>query len=242
MGKARSMLKEVAVHHPMALFTPGVPVELEQLSILFDSKDEDGNLYDIQIYKFDNRGNIEQDITASRGKVSTDQESQLMTITLYDAIITSSENQAGSKDQNVNVSSNEFRSTFEYGKSFNAQVVSRRDKYLTAKEIFARSIIQKRRGIDTTPLETEMNQRVALALAPIAFMLLGMPMAIRTSRRETSVGLFLSVLLAGIYFGGVLISDALSQRPELYPQYVVWIPPLLYQLFGALYLRKIAKM
>ena len=75
----------------------------------------------------------------------------------------------------------------------------------------------------------------------IAFLLLGMPLAVRTSRRETSVGLFLSVLLAGIYFGGVLISDALRESPKLYPQYLVWIPPALFQIFGAVYIFKIAR-
>jgi len=108
-------------------------------------------------------------------------------------------------------------------------------------DILARLSLLKKRGGDTTYLEVELNQRVALALAPIAFLLLGMPLAVRTSRRETSVGLFLSVLLAGIYFGGVLISDALRESPKLYPQYLVWIPPALFQIFGAVYIFKIAR-
>ncbi len=119
--------------------------------------------------------------------------------------------------------------------------MARKDKYLTIREIYARSIINKRHNTDTTRLETELSQRVALALSPIAFLLLGLPMAVRTSRRETSVGLFLSVLLAGVYFGWVLLIDALSKRPEFYPQYLVWIPPLLYQIFGLIYLTKIAR-
>ena len=90
-------------------------------------------------------------------------------------------------------------------------------------------------------IETELNQRVALALAPMAFLLLGLPMAIRTSRRETSIGLFLSVLLAGLYFGAVLVSDSLSSFAKAFPQYIVWIPPALYQIFGAVYIMKIAR-
>ena len=72
-------------------------------------------------------------------------------------------------------------------------------------------------------------------------MMLGMPLAIRTSRRETSIGLCLSVALGALYYGGVLVSDALRYNPQLYPQYVVWIPPLLFQLFGVIYLTKIAR-
>ena len=80
--------------------------------------------------------------------------------------------------------------------------------------ILATSILDARRGVSTSRLETELNQRVAMALSPIAFLLLGMPLAIRTSRRETAIGLFLSVILGGAYFGIVLTSDALQSRPE----------------------------
>ena len=96
-------------------------------------------------------------------------------------------------------------------------------------------------GVDATAINVEINQRIALALAPIAFMMLGMPLAIRTSRRETSIGLILSVALGALYYGGVLVSDALRYNPQFYPQYVVWIPPLLFQLFGVIYLTKIAR-
>ena len=240
MGKARTMLREVAVHHPMALFTPGIPVEMQRINLLFDSKDEDGNLFDIYIYVFDKKGNILQDFTASRGKIVPVPNTQTLDITLYDATITSYEN--GDDSKKIHTFSREFKFPLEYGKRFNEREVSRRDKYLTVREIYARSIIEKRHGINTTHLETELNQRIALALAPIAFLLLGLPLAIRTSRRETSIGLFISVVLAGAYFGSVMLSDALSQRPELYPQYLVWIPPLLYQLFGGIYLFKISRM
>jgi len=103
------------------------------------------------------------------------------------------------------------------------------------------SILEKQ-GVDTTPPKTELNLRVALALAPIAFLMLGLPVAIRTSRKETSIGLFMSVLLAGVYFGAVLLSDAMSETPKLYPQYLVWIVPFLYQICGILYLIKISRM
>jgi lipopolysaccharide export LptBFGC system permease protein LptF len=96
-------------------------------------------------------------------------------------------------------------------------------------------------GVDATAINVEINQRIALALAPIAFMMLGLPLAIRTSRRETSIGLILSVALGALYYGGVLVSDALRYNPQFYPQYVVWIPPLLFQVFGIVYLTKIAR-
>ncbi len=107
-------LQEVAVHHPLAMFTPGIPVEMGNLSILFDSRDEDGNLYDIQIYEFDSKGSIRRDLTASRGKVEVVPGSQLMNIILYDATVSSREDD--SDDKNVHFFSEEFKFALEFGK------------------------------------------------------------------------------------------------------------------------------
>ena len=63
--------------------------------------------------------------------------------------------------------------------------------------------------------------------------LLGLPLAIRTSRRETSIGLFISVILAGAFFMSIILCESLSSFPKLYPQYLLWLPNIIFQLLGA---------
>ena len=218
LGKAQEVVKSVAVDHPLALFEPGIPIEFNGLNMYIDQKNaETGELRGIQVYRLNkNNSRIEQDVTASAGKIVVDKEAQVMHIILH---------------------------SIEYGKQFNSKRISLRDKHLGYKGLYGRLIIERERNNQEriTEIETELNQRVALALAPMAFLLLGLPMAIRTSRRETSIGLFLSVLLAGLYFGAVLVSDSLSSFAKAFPQYIVWIPPALYQIFGAIYIMKIAR-
>ena len=238
LGEARNLVKNVLVEQPTAIFEPGIPVLYSDLYIYIGSKD--GNqIHDIQVYRMGKNGKWEQDVTAASGVVEVDKEKQLLNVILENATVAAYEG-SGSKTMRRTFS-RELTFQIDYGRGFNANRVSRKDKYLTAMELLARMSLDKKRGVDTTELEVELNQRVALALAPIAFLLLGMPLAVRTSRRETSVGLFLSVLLAGLYFGAVLVSDALRESPKLFPQYIVWIPPALYQIFGAIYIFKIAK-
>ena len=67
----------------------------------------------------------------------------------------------------------------------------------------------------------------------ISFLLLGLPLAIRTSRRETSVGLFLSVILAGSFFMAIVMCEVLTNLPKIYPQYLLWLPNILFQTVGA---------
>ena len=90
-------------------------------------------------------------------------------------------------------------------------------------------------------MEVELNQRVAFSLAPISFLVLGLPLAIRTSRRETSVGLFLSVILAGFFFLSIILCNSLSDKYFLYPQYLLWIPNLLYQVVGAILIYRVSQ-
>ncbi len=248
LGDARDLVKSAAANSPLAFFTPGIPVQLGNLTFYIDSKDSVGDedhIYGVQIYMPDKDGTTRQDVLAARGTLSVDAASQILTVTLYDALV---ENVEGSgKDRRKEHSYSEsVELHVPFGDRYNQKDVFIKDKYLSYKSLFARLAIYLKRGkdaagVDATAINVEINQRIALALGPIAFMMLGMPLAIRTSRRETSIGLCLSVALGALYYGGVLVSDALRYNPQFYPQYVVWIPPLLFQLFGIIYLTKIAR-
>ena len=235
LGKARTMLKDVVGNQPTSIFEPGVPVRFNDLRIYVGGKDGE-KIREVQVYRMGKDGTWEQDVTAENGVVKTDTDQQVMRVILHNATITTNEG------KNTSTSfSDQLVFTIDYGKTAKAQALAQRGKYLRLMEILARMSLDKRRGADTTKLEVELNSRIAFALAPIAFLLLGMPLAIRTSRRETSVGLFLSVLLAGIYFAGLQISDALQNSPKLYPQYLVWLMPVAYQIAGAVFIFKIAR-
>lgn len=243
LGRSRTILEKTAVDQPLSIFEPGIPFDFEDLSIYIDQKNsKTGEINGIQVYRLNKRKKrVEQDVTASSGRIEVDKIQQVMYIVLENATIIAYENK--DDEQPKRSFANQLKFALEYGKEFNNQRISLRDKHLGYKGLYARSIIERKRGDKTriAEIETELNQRVALALAPMAFLLLGLPMAIRTSRRETSIGLFMSVLLAGLYFGGVLVSDSLSSTPNVYPQYIVWIPPILYQIFGAVYIFRIAR-
>ena len=137
--------------------------------------------------------------------------------------------------------SNELEFRFYYGKQSNARRLRIRPKYMKLSDLMGMIRLTKQMNKDSTELEVELNQRIAFALSPIAFLLLGLPLAIRTSRRETSVGLFLSVILAGAFFLSIILCESLSSRPYLYPQYLLWLPNIIFQVLGAVMTVKISK-
>ena len=241
LGEARKVATKTAIDHPSAMFEPGVRVKYKDSIIYIDDKKGENELKDIQIFTVDesegkDKGKVIRDITANHGKLIVDKKLKTLTIRLFDCNIVDKKSVPPVRAFNKKI---EF--VIDYGKELNSIEIGKRDKYMTLRELFGRIVIEKKYNRDTTDLEVELNQRIAFALAPIAFMLLGLPLAIRTSRRETSVGLFLSVVLAGVFFLSIILCESLTSYPKLYPQYLLWIPNIAYQIGGAFLIYKIAK-
>jgi len=236
--KARSLLYKVGIDQPLSILEPGRPIEFENNHIYIDDKIGNNGIKDIQVFRMGKSGRVEEDITAAKGKIEADKEKQILNIILENAKIVSF---SKGDSQPTRTFSEKMVFAIDYGQNFNKIKIGKEINFLSFEEIFGRLVLDKRRGIDTTKVEVELNQRIALALSPIAFMLLGIPLAIRTSRKETSVGLFLSVILAGGYFSLVMICDALSNYPQYYPQIILWTPNIAFQLFGLVFIFKIAQ-
>ena len=160
--------------------------------------------------------------------LTVDEEKQLLVVKLQDCMVIDKKSQPEIRNFHE-----ELEFSFNYGKQLNSIALGEKPKYMTLKDLMARIRLTKLLNQDTTKLEVELNQRIAFALSPIAFLLLGLPLAIRTSRRETSVGLFLSVILAGVFFLSIILCESLTKFPAIYPQYLLWLPNIIFQILGA---------
>ncbi len=232
LGRSRSIMKEAVINRPMSIFEPGKPIEYEDTIIYIDDKSGTNQLKGVQMYRMtDNNSAIAQDISAETGEILVDEEKQVMTIVLYNCLISDKfSDRTGSIER---LFSKEMRFGFDYGSEINNAPVTNRAKFMRLTDLMGRIRLTREINRDTTELEVELNQRIAFALSPVAFLLLGLPLAIRTSRRETSVGLFLSVILAGVFFLSIILCESLCSYPKLYPQYLLWLPNIIFQALGA---------
>ena len=237
LGQSRTLMKSTAINQPLALFEPGRPIKFGTTTIHIDDKEGKNGIKDVQIINMNNDGTeILQDVTANNGKVSVDKKRQILIIELFKCLVIDKTSEPPTR-----VFNDRIKFSFEYGKKFNRRSIREREKYLNLSELFGRIRVEMQANRDTTEYEVELNQRIAMALSPIAFLLLGLPLAIRTSRRETSIGLFLSVVMGGAFFLSIVICDSLTSMPKLYPQYILWIPNLLYQICGGILLIRITR-
>ncbi len=83
--------------------------------------------------------------------------------------------------------------------------------------------------IQTMPTEirVELNKRLALASAAFCFALIGIPLGIRSHRRESTVGVAIGLGIALLYYLAMILAEALKRTPSLHPDLLVWLPAVI---------------
>jgi lipopolysaccharide export system permease protein len=79
-------------------------------------------------------------------------------------------------------------------------------------------------------LLTEISSRLVLAFACLGFIIVGAPLGTQAHRKESNLGILMSLIVAGLYYLIFILFDSLRGVPSVYPYISIWIPNIL--LFG----------
>ena len=102
----------------------------------------------------------------------------------------------------------------------------------TLEELLAEVGSLQAQGIYPAGALLEAHQRVASALACVAFTLIGIPLGLKTSRRETSIGIALSLGLAFAFYFVTIFANTLKDKPGMYPDVILWSPHVAFEVIG----------
>lgn len=86
-----------------------------------------------------------------------------------------------------------------------------------------------------------IQEKFTLAFAVISFALIGVPLGIQVSRRETSANLGLAVSLALAYYFLTVMVGWLDRHPEYRPDLLLWAPNLIFVVLGVWLFRRLSR-
>jgi lipopolysaccharide export LptBFGC system permease protein LptF len=214
-----------------------------------------GELHDIRACRFDMNGELDEVLTADRGRVYVTNEE--LHVLLFDAHLLSREDSgmfsSGEQsewkmmfrlDQN-NQSESQAISDMTIGQ-LQAQLrdlehsfsVPETNKLNGAQLRLQKEQLEKQKTDITMPVLVQIHREVATSFACFGFTLIGIPLGIRAHRRETNIGIVMALALVLFYYSFIILGQSLRTHAELAPHLIVWVPNFIFQTVGAVMLWK----
>lgn len=74
-------------------------------------------------------------------------------------------------------------------------------------------------------LKVELSKRFVFAMASICFVLVGIPLGIRSHRKESTIGMAISLVIAMGFYLVVMLMLSLQKTYVIYPEILIWFSP-----------------
>lgn len=234
---SRKTLIEVGIKNPTAALEPGVFINSFDKYILFIYRIDQNKLTNIRIYEPQGDDKPTRTIVAKRGEFIALPEKKTVKLKLMDG--TSDEPDPQNPRNFYKLNFKTYFMTLNMSQAKDAGSIGKKPKDMTIHELRTELKKLKTGGIDPLPLITEINSKVSMAFSCLAFMLIGIPMAIITRRREKSINFGISFLIIGVYYLALLGAEALSLQGHMDPAVAMWLPNIILALTGTILIRRL---
>jgi len=228
----RKTLVEVGTKNPAAALEPGIFINSFDKYILFIYAIDGNKLNNIRIYEPQGEEKPTRLIIARKGEFIPVPESNLIKLKLMDG--TADEPDPNDPNTFYKLNFKTYFMTLNLGSVQKKENVLKKPKDMTIHELQREITKLRLQKIDPTPLTTEIHKKITLAFSCLVFILLGMPMAVITRRREKSINFGIAFLIVGVYYLLLLGTEAVSRQGYLDPQFALWIPNVIFGLIGAI--------
>jgi lipopolysaccharide export system permease protein len=230
----RRLLVNAGLRDPAALIEAGQYSRSFPGYIVHAAERKSNTLFQLNVYVLDPTGRVFQNLRADRAEVQVRSAEKKLELTLFNlrGEVCDPDEPVDRRKWRAGIRADSYPLTFDLTKLL-AETHSRREpKYLVISELFDAISELRQQGISTAPLWLEVHKRVAGSFACLAFALIAVPLGMRTQRRETSIGVALSLALAAGYYMFLIVASALEHKPHCYPELIVWAPNIVYEAFG----------
>lgn len=226
----RKTLIEVGIKNPTAALEPGVFINSFDKYILFIYSMEGNKLNNVHIYELQGDDMPTRIIVARKGEFIAIPEKNMVKLKLMDG--TADEPDPSNPHIFYKLNFKTYFLTLNMAQTNDSGTIEKKPKDMTISELKQETEKLKSRGIDAAPLLTEINKKISLAFSSFVFILLGLPLAVITRRREKSINFSIALIVICVYYLLLLCSETLSLQGYLDPIIALWIPNVLFGLLG----------
>lgn len=239
--KLTGMMFDLATRNPMALFESDQVIDQFAGRKIYVGRKHGNQLENIIVFETDAEAMPLRVTHAHTGTLETDLPNQRVLMHLYGA-------RYQQRDERAPHDLNRIRDGIALAEG--TLPISLAELYERTRKRSARSALSLRQLIDQLqrggPRErstsrTEINKRFAFPFSCVAFAFLGVPLGVTAQRRERSVALGMSLLVALGYFLFIILADTLREKPEWHPEFLVWVPNFLFIGLGGWLFWRLAK-
>ncbi|MEI6515479.1 MAG: LptF/LptG family permease [bacterium] len=239
----REALRQLGIESPLQLIEEGRPIrDFPGMTFYIGSK-RGNDISDIFIYQTQ-KGSPPRTIRAKTGTVAANEDKSGLLIDLYDVRI-----DPFYEDRPGPGTASHFPFVIDLSKltAEKNKEGTKKKSDMTMLELMTTrdSIQQAYPGLDEEALarqdmslRVEFHKRIVLAFSCLAFVLLGAPLATKTHRQETTIGIGISLGLVVLFYVFIIVADTLTKYPWTQPHLIVWIPALLATVLGLILIKR----
>ncbi len=174
-------------------------------------------------------------VFADSGSILTDTESQTMTIRLHDGVI--QRQRTGSADSFQLIHFRNYDVRPEIPAMDNTANRSMRPKEMPTGKLW-HSISSEPDPLKTQEMRAELHSRLIAPLAPLLFVLFGLPFSMQSQRAGRSGGFVMGLLIFIVYYFITSTAFTLTKDTAAPPWLAYWLPQLLLAGIGIMFLHQ----
>jgi lipopolysaccharide export system permease protein len=227
------MKHEIVTNNPMALLDPEEVVDKIPGWRIYFSKKSGTELDNVMLWRLEDGTNrLTTSIRAERATIDLDLEHQQLVMKLLNG----REEEYPHDGDAMKVHLGGHGEQMVEAVSLNSfyEKVQKKLAWMTLPDIWEiiYSMQSGPTGESASPYLTELQARISLSLTCFTFVIVGIPLAIQTQRRETSFGIVITFLIVLTYYVLGAVGKGLKAHAGFYPELIIWTPNILFQVIG----------
>ena len=246
----RNVLANTVRQSPLSFVAPKTFIHEFTGYVLYVGEKSGNTLKDFWIWELDDNYNVIKLLRAREGKFNYDAKGDALILTLVEGFseMRSARNPNDLQSIRPTVSFRLARLRLPLDR-----LLGRKSSYVSLstlninqlmdrKEMLAEKITQLENVVDADERKTTITEKIkvqmqiqkniAMAFSVLSLTLIGIPLGIKVSRKETYANLGLALALAMGYYFLIIMVGWLEKSSQLRPDLIIWVPNLVFQATG----------